>query len=188
MIEGTRLARLEEMTLSNKNEIATVNRGLVEANERIADNQAQLATIEKLLRDSLKMKSRTEEVVTIEDCNTPILANHAADMFNQIEKLDLVGSERALRQPFKLEHVPEKITRGNPTRHSGFTFLTHVAYNSQNPIPEENRVEASHLPKISLASSLYPRRTTELRGITPLLPSLKDSEGTSVVPPGGKQG
>ncbi|MED6211272.1 hypothetical protein PIB30_072140 [Stylosanthes scabra] len=27
------------------------------------------------------------------------------------------------------------ITRGNPTRHSGFTFLTHVAYSSQNPIP-----------------------------------------------------
>ncbi|MED6184383.1 hypothetical protein PIB30_046989 [Stylosanthes scabra] len=26
-------------------------------------------------------------------------------------------------------------TRGNPTRHSGFTFLTHVAYNSLQPNP-----------------------------------------------------
>ncbi|MED6125672.1 hypothetical protein PIB30_070845 [Stylosanthes scabra] len=67
MTEGTHLTRLEEMTLSNKNEIVTVNKGLVEANERIADTQSQLATIEKLLRDSMKMKSRAEEVITIKD-------------------------------------------------------------------------------------------------------------------------
>ncbi|MED6220226.1 hypothetical protein PIB30_042877 [Stylosanthes scabra] len=46
----------------------------------------------------------------------------------------------------------------------------------------------SNLLTVSLGSYFNPRWTTELRGTTPLLPSLKDSEKTSLVPPGRKQG
>ncbi|MED6183585.1 hypothetical protein PIB30_039165 [Stylosanthes scabra] len=60
MTEGTCLNRLEEMTLSNKHEVVTLSRGQIEANERIAETQLQLHTIEQLMCDSLKGKTRTE--------------------------------------------------------------------------------------------------------------------------------
>ncbi|MED6191629.1 hypothetical protein PIB30_001908 [Stylosanthes scabra] len=63
MAEGTRLARLEEMTLSNKHEIATLTRGMAEANERVAENKLQLDSIEKLLRDHFARKTKTEEEI-----------------------------------------------------------------------------------------------------------------------------
>ncbi|MED6185528.1 hypothetical protein PIB30_057990 [Stylosanthes scabra] len=66
MAEGTRLGRLEEMNLSNKHEIATLNRGLIEANEPIAENQTQLNTIEQLLRDCLDAKPKSTAVPTAE--------------------------------------------------------------------------------------------------------------------------
>ncbi|XP_072062187.1 uncharacterized protein [Arachis hypogaea] len=68
MVEGTHLNRLEELTLSNKQEVTTLSRGLVEANERIADTQAQLMnmdsslrSIEKLLCDNLKLKLKVND-------------------------------------------------------------------------------------------------------------------------------
>ncbi|XP_052114450.1 uncharacterized protein LOC127745594 [Arachis duranensis] len=68
MAEGTRLNRLEELTMSNKQEVTTLSRGLVEANERIADTQAQLTnmdsslrSIEKLLRENLKLKLKVND-------------------------------------------------------------------------------------------------------------------------------
>ncbi|MED6174368.1 hypothetical protein PIB30_068393 [Stylosanthes scabra] len=122
------------------------------------------------------------------------------------EKLDGVESKRALRQPFKLEPVPEKPDNIYGMRIPNPWILTNELIRSvirpsrSGPVANQWTVSLkahpggkqgyglSRLPNISLASSLYPRRTTELRGITPLLPSLKDSEGTSLVPPGGKQG
>ncbi|MED6187185.1 hypothetical protein PIB30_074083 [Stylosanthes scabra] len=63
MAEGTRLARMEEMTLSNKHEIAMLTRGMAEANERIAENKLQLDSIEKLLRDHLVGKTKIEDEI-----------------------------------------------------------------------------------------------------------------------------
>ncbi|MED6116830.1 hypothetical protein PIB30_103887, partial [Stylosanthes scabra] len=77
MAEGARLNRLEEMTLSNKHEVATLNRGLVEANERITEQKLQLDTIEKLLRDNFKPRTKIEEEIPIPDFNQ----DHSAHLF-----------------------------------------------------------------------------------------------------------
>ncbi|MED6193024.1 hypothetical protein PIB30_015228 [Stylosanthes scabra] len=60
MAEATHLSRLEEICLSSKHEIATLKRGLAEANERITDTQSQLTTIEKLIRENLLEKEQSK--------------------------------------------------------------------------------------------------------------------------------
>ncbi|MED6134007.1 hypothetical protein PIB30_033531 [Stylosanthes scabra] len=67
MADATRMNHFEELTLSNKQEVSTLSRGSVEANERIAEMQLTMSTmnyslqaIEKLLRDNLKMKNRVD--------------------------------------------------------------------------------------------------------------------------------
>ena len=71
MAEGKRLTRVEEISRSNKEEIAALQRGQVETHSKLAETQNRLGavenhletvegslkTIEAMLKDALKMKS-----------------------------------------------------------------------------------------------------------------------------------
>ncbi|MED6115259.1 hypothetical protein PIB30_088720 [Stylosanthes scabra] len=91
MAEGTRLGRLEEMTLSNKHEIATLSRGLIEANERIADTQTQLHTIEQLLRDCLDAKPKSSTVIIEEEIPRPFNFNSDTNRPWKLKYLETFG-------------------------------------------------------------------------------------------------